>query len=59
MNVEIARAKRTATITIKAPTNATPQDVAGIEAAGAAWWPLAMARPVSYTHLTLPTKRIV
>ena len=35
---------RTATITVKAPTGAQPTDIAGIEAAGAAWWPLAMAR---------------
>jgi benzoyl-CoA-dihydrodiol lyase len=41
---EIDRARRTATFTVKAPTGAQPTDIAGIEAAGAAWYPLAMAR---------------
>lgn len=58
VNVEIDRAKRTATITIKAPTNATPQDVAGIEAAGAAWWPLAMARQLDDAILCLRTNEL-
>jgi len=58
VNVEIARAKRTATITIKAPTNATPQDVAGIEVAGAAWWPLAMARQLDDAILCLRTNEL-
>ena len=30
--------RRTATLTLKAPTGAQPTDIAGIEAAGAAWW---------------------
>src|SRR5215218_85993 len=38
--VEMDRARRTATITVKAPTSAEPTDIAAIEAAGAAWWPL-------------------
>jgi hypothetical protein len=41
--VEIDRAKRTATFTVKA-RRAQPADIAGIEAAGAAWYPLQMAR---------------
>ena len=44
VSVEIDRAKRTASFTVKAPTGAQPSDVAAIEAAGAAWYPLAMAR---------------
>ena len=44
VTVEIDRTKRTATFTVKAPTTTLPQDVAGIEAAGAAWYPLALAR---------------
>ncbi|MEY4345572.1 MAG: hypothetical protein RL032_1404, partial [Pseudomonadota bacterium] len=42
--VEIDRTKRVATFTVKAPTGAQPSDVAGIETAGDAWYPLAMAR---------------
>jgi benzoyl-CoA-dihydrodiol lyase len=44
VTVEIDRAKRTATFTVKAPAGAQPTDIAGIEAAGAAWYPLQMAR---------------
>jgi benzoyl-CoA-dihydrodiol lyase len=44
VTVEIDRTKRTASLTVKAPTGPQPSDVAGIEAAGAAWYPLAMAR---------------
>jgi benzoyl-CoA-dihydrodiol lyase len=58
VNVEIDRAKRTATVTIKAPTSATPQDVAGIEAAGASWWPLAMARQLDDAILCLRTNEL-
>jgi benzoyl-CoA-dihydrodiol lyase len=43
VTVEIDRAKRTATFTVKAPAGAQPTDIAGIEAAGADWYPLAMA----------------
>ena len=50
--VEIDRARRTATITVKAPAGAQPADVAAIEAAGAAWWPLAMARQLDDAILT-------
>ena len=44
VTVEIDRARRTATFTVKAPSGAQPSDIAGIEACGAAWWPLQMAR---------------
>ena len=40
VDVQIDRARRTATITARAPQAALPQDTAAIEAAGAAWWPL-------------------
>src|SRR5206468_6588727 len=45
-NVEVAidRAGRVATFTVRAPRASVPHDIAGIEAAGASWWPLAMAR---------------
>jgi benzoyl-CoA-dihydrodiol lyase len=53
--VELDRAKRTATITVQAPTGAQPADVAAIEAAGASWWPLAMARELDDAILHLRT----
>jgi benzoyl-CoA-dihydrodiol lyase len=44
LSVEIDRTKRTATFIVKGPNGAQPADVVGIEAAGAAWYPLQMAR---------------
>ena len=58
VNVEIDRAKRTATLTVKAPTSAAPQDIAGIEAAGNSWWPLAMARQLDDAILCLRTNEL-
>jgi len=56
--VEIARAQRTATWTIKGPAGAQPADVAGIEAAGAAWYPLAMARELEDAILEMRTNEL-
>jgi benzoyl-CoA-dihydrodiol lyase len=53
VTVEIDRAKRTASLTVKAPNGAQPTDVAGIEAAGAAWYPLAMARELDDAILSM------
>ena len=58
VTVEIDRARRTATLTIKAPTGAQPADIAAIEAAGAAWWPLAMARQLDDAILNLRTNEL-
>jgi benzoyl-CoA-dihydrodiol lyase len=55
VDVTIDRAARTATLTVRGPTGAQPTDVAGIEAAGAAWWPLAMARELDDAILSLRT----
>ncbi|WP_041789987.1 2,3-epoxybenzoyl-CoA dihydrolase [Rhodoferax ferrireducens] len=55
VTVEIDRAKRTATFTVKAPTGVQPSDIAGIEAAGAAWYPLAMARELEDAILNMRT----
>ena len=44
ITVELDRELAMATITIKAPAEAPPTDIAGIEAQGAAFWPLALAR---------------
>ncbi|MGH8429192.1 MAG: enoyl-CoA hydratase-related protein, partial [Solimonas sp.] len=56
--VEIDRAKRTATFTVKAPAGAQPQDIAAIEAASAAWWPLAMARQLDDAILSMRTNEL-
>ena len=58
VTVEIDRAKRTATFTVKAPTGAQPTDVAGIEAAGADWYPLAMARELEDAILSMRTNEL-
>jgi benzoyl-CoA-dihydrodiol lyase len=58
VNVAIDRARRNATITLKAPTDAQPTDIAGIEAAGAAWYPLQMARELDDAILHLRTNEL-
>jgi benzoyl-CoA-dihydrodiol lyase len=62
VEVAIDRAKRTATLTLKALDNAMngaqPTDLAGIEAAGAAWWPLALARQLDDAILHLRTNEL-
>jgi benzoyl-CoA-dihydrodiol lyase len=58
LTVEIDRAKRTASFTIKAPTGPQPADIAAIEAAGAAWWPLAMARQLDDAILSMRTNEL-
>ncbi len=58
VDVAIDRAKRTATITVRAPTGAQPDDVAAIVAAGASWWPLAMARQLDDAILNLRTNEL-
>ena len=44
---------RTATITVRAPDAPPPTSLAGIHAAGASWWPLAMARELDDAILML------
>src|SRR3989344_630859 len=58
VSVDIDRTRRTATLTLKPPTGAQPTDIAGIEAAGAAWWPLAMARQLDDAILNLRTNEL-
>ncbi|MGV3683814.1 MAG: 2,3-epoxybenzoyl-CoA dihydrolase [Acidovorax sp.] len=58
VQVQIDRAKRTATLTVKAPTGAQPADIAAIEAAGTAWWPLALARELDDAILNLRTNEL-
>ena len=55
VTVEIDRAKRTATWTVKAQSGTQPADIAGIEALGADWFPLAMARELEDAILMMRT----
>jgi benzoyl-CoA-dihydrodiol lyase len=55
VTVEIDRAKRVAHFTVKGPASAQPADVAGIEAAGAAWYPLQMGRELEDAILEMRT----
>jgi benzoyl-CoA-dihydrodiol lyase len=56
--VEIDRAKRVATFTVKAPTKAVESDIAAIEAAGANWYPLALARELEDAILSMRTNEL-
>ncbi len=58
VDVTIDRAKRSATVLVKAPKAAQPSDITGIEALGAAWWPLAMARELDDAILHLRTNEL-
>ena len=51
----IDRGRRTATFTVRGPALPQPADIAGIEAAGATWWPIAMARELDDAILSLRT----
>ena len=55
VDVAIDRKARTATITVSAPAQQQPRDLAGIHAAGAQWWPLGMARELDDAILMLRT----
>jgi benzoyl-CoA-dihydrodiol lyase len=56
--VQIDRSKRAATFTVKAPTGAQPADIAGIEAAGAGWYPLHLARELEDAILSMRTNEL-
>jgi benzoyl-CoA-dihydrodiol lyase len=55
VTVAIDRSKRTASFTVKAPAGTQPTTLAQIEAAGAAWYPLAMARELEDAILEMRT----
>lgn len=55
VTVAIDRARRVATFTVQAPQGAQPATVAEIESAGAAWYPLAMARELEDAILEMRT----
>ena len=58
VSIEIDRAKRTATITVRAPQGAQPTTTEAIEKAGATWWPLAMGRELDDAILHLRTNEL-
>ncbi|GGC97853.1 2,3-epoxybenzoyl-CoA dihydrolase [Undibacterium terreum] len=58
VGIQINRDGRTATLTVKAPSVEQPKDIAGIEAAGASWWPLQMARELDDAILHLRTNEL-
>jgi benzoyl-CoA-dihydrodiol lyase len=58
VDVAVDRKARTATLTVSAPSAAQPTDLAGIHAAGASWWPLAVARDLDDAILCLRTNDI-
>jgi benzoyl-CoA-dihydrodiol lyase len=58
VTVEIDRARRTATWTVRAPQGPQPTTVAEIEAAGAGWYPLAMARELDDAILSMRTNEL-
>ena len=58
VTVEIDRTKRTAAWTVMAPRGAQPNDVAAIEAAGSAWYPLVLARELDDAILEMRTNEV-
>jgi benzoyl-CoA-dihydrodiol lyase len=56
--VEIDRARRTAGFTVRAPAGTQPQTVEAIVAAGADWYPLAMARELEDAILSMRTNEL-
>jgi benzoyl-CoA-dihydrodiol lyase len=58
VTVEIDRAKRIATFTVKAPATAQLTNIDGIEAAGVNWWPLQMVRELDDAILHMRTNEL-
>jgi benzoyl-CoA-dihydrodiol lyase len=58
VTVTIDRGARAATFVIKGPSRAQPQDVAAIEAEGADWYPLALARELEDAILSMRTNEL-
>jgi benzoyl-CoA-dihydrodiol lyase len=56
--VTIDRGARAATFTIKGPSGPQPQDIAAIEARGANWYPLALARELEDAILSMRTNEL-
>ena len=58
VSITIDRAKRTATYLVKGPQGAQPTDIAGIEALGDTWYPLALARELDDAILSMRTNEL-
>jgi benzoyl-CoA-dihydrodiol lyase len=58
VDVAIDRRARCAMLTVKAPKSAPAEGIAPILAAGASWWPLAMARELDDAILLLRTNEL-
>ena len=58
VSVVIDRKKRTAVFTVRGPTGRQPADTAGIEAAGASWYPLQMAPGLEDAILSMRTNEL-
>jgi benzoyl-CoA-dihydrodiol lyase len=58
VSVAIDRAARTATFTVNGPAGPQPEDLAAIEAAGAAWYPLRLARELEDAILSMRTNEL-
>jgi benzoyl-CoA-dihydrodiol lyase len=58
VTVAIDRGARAATFTIRGPSGEEPRDIAAIEAQGAAWYPLALARELEDAILSMRTNEL-
>jgi len=58
VSVAIDRAARTATFTVNGPAGPQPSDIEGILAAGAKWYPLALARELEDAILSMRTNEL-
>ncbi len=58
VSVQMDRAKRTASFTVRGPAGPQPASPADIEAAGAAWYPLAMGRELDDAILWMRTNEL-
>jgi benzoyl-CoA-dihydrodiol lyase len=58
VQVAIDRSRRTATFTVRGPVGTQPATVADIEAAGAAWYPLQLARELEDAILQMRTNEL-
>ncbi|QUN31041.1 benzoyl-CoA-dihydrodiol lyase [Cupriavidus sp. KK10] len=58
VTIGIDRAGRTATFTVKAPTGTQPQNIDDIVEAGAAWYPLQLARELEDAILSMRTNEL-
>ncbi len=58
VSVVIDRGQRSAVFTVQGPDGSEPADIAGIEAAGASWYPLRLARELEDALLSMRTNEL-